>query len=75
MASSVLGSFKIGISYQIGVNSAGKDVFKGQSFTDVGTSITDDLVVGFVDKVNSLLMDEYSVSSIKKELVYTVTRG
>lgn len=75
MAGSVPVVYKLGISYQIGVDSKGKDIFNGQSFGNLRLTTTDEELVGFVDKIQVLLYDEYSISTIKKNLTYVVTRS
>ena len=75
MAQSIPVVYQLGISYKIGVDSKGKDIFKGQSFGNLTLSTTDDILVGFVDKVETLLSEGYNVSTIKKNLTYVVTRS
>lgn len=73
MASSILVAQNLGISYKIGVNSEGLDVFKGQSFDNIKAAATDTELVGFVDIVENILA--YNVSSIKKQTIHAVTRA
>ena len=72
-ASSVLVGNSLGISYQTGVNSKGKDVFGGQSFKNISATATDDELVVLSDAIGGILA--YTVSTIKKEQTYVITRG
>ncbi|MDV4149920.1 DUF1659 domain-containing protein [Clostridium sp. AL.422] len=72
-ASSVLVGNALGVSYQIGVDSKGNDVFKGQSFKNISATATDDDLVALSDSIEGIL--EYTISTIKKEQTYIVTRG
>ena len=72
-ASSVLVGNALGVSYQIGVDSKGNDVFKGQSFKNISATATDEELVALSDAIEGIL--EYTVSTIKKEQTYIVTRG
>lgn len=72
-ASSVLVGNALGLSYQVGVDSKGKDVFKGQSFKNISATATDEDLVALSDAIEGIL--EYKVSTIKKEQTYIVTRG
>lgn len=73
MAASVMTGLKISIAYQIGVNSAGQDLYDGQTFSNVNPSVTDDQVVGFCDKVGAIL--DYDITTMKKQAIYVMTRG
>ena len=73
MASSIMTSLKIGIGYQTGVDSTGKDLFDGQTFSNVNPSATDDQIVGFCDKVGTILA--YDITSMNKQAIYAMTRG
>ncbi len=72
-ASSVLVGNALGLSYQIGVDSKGNDVFKGQSFRNISATATDEDLVALSDAIEGIL--EYRVTTIKKEQTYIVTRG
>ena len=72
-ASSVLIGNTLGVSYQIGVDSKGNDVFKGQSFKNISATATDEDLVVLADAIGGIL--ENNITTIKKELVYIVTRG
>ena len=72
-ASSILVNNNLGVSYQIGVDSKGNDVFKGQSFKNISATATDDELVSLVDAVDEILA--YNVSTIKKVQTYVVTRS
>ena len=72
-ASSVLVGNALGLSYQVGVDAKGNDVFKGQSFKNISATATDEELVALSDAIEGIL--EYTVSTIKKEQTYIVTRG
>ena len=72
-ASSVLVGNALGISYQTGVDSKGKDVFKGQNFRNVSATATDDELVALCDAIDEVL--EHNISTIKKVQTFAVTRG
>ena len=72
-ASSILVGNTLGVSYKIGVDTKGNDVFKGQSFKNISATATDDELVSLVDAVDEILA--YNVSTIKKVQTYVVTRG
>lgn len=72
-ASSVLVGNALGLSYQVGVDSKGNDVFKGQRFKNISATATDEDLVALSDAMEGIL--EYKVSTIKKEQTYIVTRG
>ncbi|MGY5239190.1 DUF1659 domain-containing protein [Clostridium tertium] len=71
-ANSVLTENAMKVRYQIGVDSKGKDVFKEQSFKNISADATDDNLVQLSDAVEKLL--DYSVSTIKKQQTFIVTR-
>lgn len=73
MAASVMTSLKIGIAYQIGADSTGKDLYDGQTFSNVNPDITDDQIVGFCDKVGAIL--DYDITTMNKQATYSMTRG
>ncbi len=72
-ANSILVGNALGLSYQVGVDSKGNDVFKGQSFKNISADATDEDLVALADGIEGIL--EYTVSTIKKEQTYIVTRG
>ena len=72
-ASSVLVGNALGISYQVGVDTKGNDVFKGQSFKNISATATDEDLEALSDAIGGILA--YNVSTIKKEQTYIVTRG
>ena len=72
-ASSVLVGNALGLSYQVGVDSKGNDVFKGQSFKNISATATDEELVALSDAIEGIL--EHRVTTIKKEQTYIVTRG
>ncbi len=72
-ASSVLVENSLAVSYKVGVNGYGKDVFKGQNFKNISATATDEDLVTLSDEINELL--DYSVTTIKKEQSYVITRG
>lgn len=72
MASSVLVSNKLKISYKVGVNSMGKDVYKNQSFNNINVAATDDQLIGFADAIADLL--DYNLTTIGKQNDYIITR-
>ena len=72
-ASSVLVGNSIGLSYLVGVDSKGNDVFKGQSFKNISATATDEELVALSDAIGGIL--EHRVTTIKKEQTYIVTRG
>ena len=66
-ASSVLVENSLAVSYKVGVNSYGKDVFKGQNFKNISATATDEDLVTLSDEINELL--DYSVTTIKRSKV------
>ena len=72
-ASSVLVGNSLGVSYKIGVDSKGNDVFKGQSFKNISATATDEDLVALSDAIGTIL--ENTITTIKKEQSYIVTRG
>ncbi|MBD7916071.1 DUF1659 domain-containing protein [Clostridium sp. Sa3CUN1] len=72
-ASSILVNNALGVSYQIGVDSKGNDIFKGQSFKNISTTATDEDLVVLCDAVDEVIA--YNISTIKKVQTYVVTRG
>ena len=72
-ASSVLVGNALGVSYQIGVDSKGNDVFKGQSFKNISSTATDEDLVALSDAIGRIL--EHNITTIKKQQTYIVTRG
>ena len=72
-ASSVLVGNALGLSYLVGVDSKGNDVFKGQSFKNISATATDEDLVALSDGIEGILA--YKVTTIKKEQTYIVTRG
>ena len=72
-ASSILIGNTLGVSYQIGVDSKGNDVFKGQSFKNISSTATDEDLITLADAIGEIL--ENNITTIKKELVYIVTRA
>ena len=72
-ASSVLVGNSLGVTYQTGVDSKGNDVFKGQSFKNISATATDDDLVALSDAIGTIL--EHTITTIKKEQSYIVTRG
>lgn len=73
MAGSIMTGLKIGIAYQIGADSTGKDLYDGQTFSNVNPDITDDQIVGFCDKVGAIL--DYDITTMNKQATYSMTRG
>ena len=73
MANSVLVGTALEINYQVGVDSKGKDVFNKQSFKNVSVDATDDKLVELSDAVEKLM--DYTVSTIKKQQTFMLTRG
>ena len=71
-ASSVLVENSLAVSYKVGVNSTGKDVFKGQNFKNISVSATDEDLLNLSDAIDEFL--DYSVTTIKKEQSYVITR-
>ena len=72
-ASSVLVGNSLGVSYQIGVDSKGNDIFKGQSFKKISATATDEDLVALSDAIGGIL--EHNITTIKKEQTYIITRG
>ena len=72
-ASSILVDNTLGVSYQVGVDSEGKDVFNGQSFKNISTTATDEDLVVLCDAVDEVIA--YNISTIRKVQTYVVTRG
>ena len=72
-ASSVLVGNSLGVTYQTGVDSKGNDVFKGQSFKNISATATDEDLVALSDAIGTIL--EHTITTIKKEQSYIVTRG
>lgn len=72
-ASSVLVGNSLGVTYQTGVDSKGNDVFKGQSFKNISATATDEDLVALSDAIGTIL--ENTITTIKKEQSYIVTRG
>ena len=72
-ASSILVDNTLGVSYQTGVDSEGKDVFNGQSFKNISATATDDDLVALSDAIGGIL--DYNITTIKKEQTYVITRG
>lgn len=74
MASSTLVENGVSIRYSIGVNSAGKEVFETQNFNKVSVKATDAQIIELADKVEDLLDEFYTVSTVKKICTYMVSR-
>ena len=72
-ASSVLVGNSLAVNYQIGVDSKGNDVFKGQNFKNISAQATDEDLVVLAEAIGGIL--EFDVTSIKKEQTYVITRG
>ena len=72
-ASSVLVGNSLGVSYQIGVDSKGNDIFKGQSFKNISATATDEDLVALSDAIGGIL--KHNITTIKKEQTYIITRG
>lgn len=73
MANSMLVGNTLEINYQVGVDSKGKDVFNKQSFKNVSVGATDENLVELSDAVERLM--DYTVSTIKKQQTFIVTRS
>ena len=71
-ANSVLVGNALGVSYQVGVDSKGNDVFKGQSFKNISATATDEDLVELSDAIGGIL--EHNITTIKKQQTYIVTR-
>ena len=71
-ASSVLVGNALGVSYQVGVDSKGNDVFKGQSFKNISATATDEELVELSDAIEGIL--ENRITTIKKVQTYVVSR-
>lgn len=72
MASSNLVGNGVNIEYQVGVNSAGKEVYRTQSFLRINADVSDVKIIAFADEVEKLL--DHDVSSIKKLSTYIMSR-
>ena len=71
-ASSVLVGNALGLSYQVGVDSKGNDIFKGQSFKNISATATDEDLVALSDAIEGIL--ENRITTIKKVQTYVVSR-
>lgn len=74
MASSTVIGFQVSFQYKIGVNSKNEELYNTQTFKDMPTTVSDATVVAFADKVNGFLLEGYDISSMKKNLTYSVSR-
>ena len=71
-ANSVLVGNALGLSYQVGVDSKGNDIFKGQSFKNISATATDEELVELSDAIEGIL--ENRITTIKKVQTYVVSR-
>lgn len=71
-ANSVLVGNSLGLSYQVGVDSKGNDIFKGQSFKNISATATDEELVELSDAIEGIL--ENRITTIKKVQTYVVSR-
>mgnify|MGYP003514607930 FL=1 len=72
MASSMLTENTLVLSYQIGVNDEGKDVFKQQNFKRVSSLATEEELLDLADLVGGVI--DFSVSEVKKEQTFILAR-
>lgn len=72
MASSMLTENSLVLRYQTGVTGEGKEVFKQQSFKNISTLATEENLLDLSDLVNEVI--DYSVSTIKKEQTFILSR-
>ncbi len=71
-ANSMLVGNALGLSYQVGVDSKGNDIFKGQSFKNISATATDEELVELSDAIEGIL--ENRITTIKKVQTYVVSR-
>ena len=72
MANSVLLTNSLALSYKIGVDEEGKDVFKTQTLKNVSSLATDENLVALADGVSNIV--DYPITTILKEQTFAITR-
>ena len=72
MANSVLLINSLALSYKIGVDEEGKDVFKTQTLKNVSSLATDENLVALADGVSNIV--DYPITTILKEQTFAITR-
>ena len=72
-ASSVLTGNAMVVSYKVGVDSKGKDVFKNQTFKNIAPETTDDNLVQLSEEVSAILA--YDVSYAEKKQTFILSRA
>lgn len=68
----VLTENKLVVSYNIGVDDEGKDIFKKQSLKNISSTATDGSLLDFSDLVEEVI--GYEISTVKKEQSFVLTR-
>lgn len=72
MANSMLTENKLVLSYQTGVTTDGKDIFKEQSFKKVSSLATEDELLDLADLIDEVI--DFNVSEVKKEQTFILAR-
>ena len=72
MANSTLLTNSLALSYKVGVDEEGKDVFKTQTLKDVSSAATDENLIALADGIGSII--DYSITTILKEQTFAITK-
>ncbi|ASW42441.1 DUF1659 domain-containing protein [Clostridium isatidis] len=63
---------KLVIRYKVGVNEAGRDIFKQQTLKNINPEVTDEKLVEISDLVAAVL--DYSVAAVRKDQSFALSR-
>ena len=72
MANSTLLTNSLALSYKVGVDEEGKDVFKTQTLKNISSAATDENLIALADGVGSII--DYSITTILKEQTFAITK-
>ena len=72
MANSTLLTNSLALSYKVGVDEEGKDVFKTQTLKNVSSAATDENLIALADGIGSII--DYSITTILKEQTFAITK-
>ncbi|MBU5454201.1 DUF1659 domain-containing protein [Caproiciproducens sp. MSJ-32] len=68
----VLTDNKLVLRYKIGVNDAGRDVYKQQTIKNINSEVTDEKLAEIADSIAAVL--DYSLAIVRKDQSYALTR-